>query len=244
MYLSTDAAKRYIFYSSIKFQKLTIQLFYQTYDPLIYFELSIIILIYHMQYNICISMQGILILIFQKSGIKVSRNNCFIFCSKKRDESTIEEDRTIYISNCSARENQLICVTMLRKLPWKRTGCTMGCCIGRQALSRVSLFHPTDMSNAGCISIYAPSQNSPRRGRASFSLPFSPPFSYSRRLVDVRRGISFRYHVCSYDSRCNVPATQVNRFCRFSEWKYFFEEVGFVAWNNFIIQKSQNNFNC
>lgn len=187
-----------------------------------------------MQYNICISMQGILILIFQKSGIKVSRNNCFIFCSKKRDESTIEEDRTIYISNCSARENQLICVTMLRKLPWKRTGCTMGCCIGRQALSRVSLFHPTDMSNAGCISIYAPSQNSPRRGRASFSLPFSPPFSYSRRLVDVRRGISFRYHVCSYDSRCNVPATQVNRFCRFSEWKYFFEEVGFVAWNNFI----------
>lgn len=97
MYLSTDAAKRYIFYSSIKFQKLTIQLFYQTYDPLIYFELSIIILIYHMQYNICISMQGILILIFQKSGIKVSRNNCFIFCSKKRDESTIEEDRTIYI---------------------------------------------------------------------------------------------------------------------------------------------------
>lgn len=177
---------------------------------------------------------AILILIFQKSGIKVSRNNCFIFCSKKRDESTIEEDRTIYISNCSARENQLICVTMLRKLPWKRTGCTMGCCIGRQALSRVSLFHPTDMSNAGCISIYAPSQNSPRRGRASFSLPFSPPFSYSRRLVDVRRGISFRYHVCSYDSRCNVPATQVNRFCRFSEWKYFFEEVGFVAWNNFI----------
>lgn len=97
MYLSTDAAKRYIFYSSIKFQKLTIQLFYQTYDPLIHFELSIIILIYHMQYNICISMQGILILIFQKSGIKVSRNNCFIFCSKKRDESTIEEDRTIYI---------------------------------------------------------------------------------------------------------------------------------------------------
>lgn len=97
MYLSIDAAKRYIFYSSIKFQKLTIQLFYQTYDPLIYFELSIIILIYHMQYNICISMQGILILIFQKSGIKVSRNNCFIFCSKKRDESTIEEDRTIYI---------------------------------------------------------------------------------------------------------------------------------------------------
>ena len=50
MYLSIDAAKRYIFYSSIKFQKLTIQLFYQTYDPLIYFELSIIILIYHMQY--------------------------------------------------------------------------------------------------------------------------------------------------------------------------------------------------
>lgn len=97
MYLSIDAAKRYIFYSSIKFQKLTIQLFYQTYDPLIYFELSIIILIYHMQYNISISMQGILILIFQKSGIKVSRNNCFIFCSKKRDESTIEEDRTIYI---------------------------------------------------------------------------------------------------------------------------------------------------
>lgn len=97
MYLSIDAAKRYIFYSSIKFQKLTIQLFYQTYDPLIHFELSIIILIYHMQYNICISMQGILILIFQKSGIKVSRNNCFIFCSKKRDESTIEEDRTIYI---------------------------------------------------------------------------------------------------------------------------------------------------
>lgn len=40
---------------------------------------------------------AILILIFQKSGIKVSRNNCFIFCSKKRDESTIEEDRTIYI---------------------------------------------------------------------------------------------------------------------------------------------------
>ena len=244
MYLSIDAAKRYIFYSSIKFQKLTIQLFYQTYDPLIYFELSIIILIYHMQYNICISMQYW----YWFSKNRESKFQGIIVSSFVQRNETNRPSRRIalyiYISNCSARENQLICVTMLRKLPWKRTGCTMGCCIGRQALSRVSLFHPTDMSNAGCISIYAPSQNSPRRGRASFSLPFSPPFSYSRRLVDVRRGISFRYHVCSYDSRCNVPATQVNRFCRFSEWKYFFEEVGFVAWNNFIIQKSQNNFNC
>lgn len=75
---------------------------------------------------------------------------------------------------------------------------------------------------------FMPHLRIPRVGGASFSLPFSPPFSYSRRLVDVRRGISFRYHVCSYDSRCNVPATQVNRFCRFSEWNNFFEEVKFL----------------
>lgn len=100
----------------------------------------------------------------------------------------------IYISNCSARENQLICVTMLRKLPWKRTGCTMGCCIGRQALSRVSLFHPTDMSNAGCISIYAPSQNSPRRGSlflssflsSLFVLP-APGWRPARHFLSISR---------------------------------------------------------
>lgn len=65
--------------------------------------------------------------------------------------------------------------------------------------------------------------NSPRRGASfslPFSLPFSPLFSYSRRLADVRRGISFRYHVCSYDSRCTGLASQVNRFCGFLEWKY------------------------
>lgn len=75
-----------------------------------------------------------------------------------------------------------------------------GVLLGRQALSRLSLFHPTDMSNAGCISIYAPSQNSTlRRRRASLFLSFflSSLFVLStrRRLADVRGGEAFPFDI-------------------------------------------------
>lgn len=46
------------------------------------------------------------------------------------------------------------------------------------------------MSNAGCISIYVPSQKftlRASRGTLFLSLFLSPPFPYSRRLADVRR---------------------------------------------------------
>lgn len=140
-----------------------------------------------------------------ESRSKVSRKNWPPMLNRfdrtfetRRIEWKVEEDCTVaytrYISNSSTRENQLICVTVLRKLPWKRTGCTMGCCIGRQALSRVSLFHPTDMSNAGCISIYAPSQNSPRRGSlflssflsSLFVLP-APGWRPARHFLSISR---------------------------------------------------------
>lgn len=119
-----------------------------------------------------------------------------------------------YVSRCSE--------SFLENAPDARWGVALA---DRHCLESPSFIRPT------CRMLdayqFMPHLRIPRVGGASFSLPFSPPFSYSRRLVDVRRGISFRYHVCSYDSRCNVPATQVNRFCRFSEWKYFFEEVKF-----------------
>lgn len=97
-----------------------------------------------------------------------------------------------------ARENQLICVTAHRKLPWKRTGCAEGV-LGRddaEALSPLCgffFFYPTDMSNAGCITIYCPiSEFTVRVYGPSFSLPFASlflRFAASSRRPSTRRRV-------------------------------------------------------